>query len=237
MFTLPRAAGFAAALCTALALSTPAFALDVQIQEGAAVKFPKGLKWEPMVKTRVEVLRTSGHNFGAEFTQTKEELEKQLIASGTAKPKERERAIAFWNAHSMDATIASWETITNEGSYFVTAAYIYDKNNKCIEVKHNGNGNLHNTVYACESKIAFQSPQDSHSSNISIGNTCMFMGFPPSASEYYESTEDDPEPSIGPFATNRPEVAFDAKTRTFYLRQIVDGEIVKQCNRKITLTP
>ena len=158
-------------------------------------------------------------------TETLEEQKKWLIASGTAKSKDRERAIAFWNAQSKDATIASWETRTNDGSYFITAALV--NTNKCddVGVDFDGGGAM---ISTCKAKIAFQPQQGSHSSNMDIGNICMHMG-------NVERDGEDPDPDS--YDTNRPEVAFDAKTRTFYVRQIISGSVVKQCNRKITLTP
>lgn len=223
--TLRRTATLAAAFCAALALSTPAHALDVQIQEGAAVKFPKGLKWEPMVKTVVEAPPKA--NIFTGDKETLEEQKKRLIASGTAEPKVRERAIAFWNAQSMDATIASWETRTNDGSYFITAANIYGNTNKCdtIGVDFDGGGAM---IPICKTKVTFQPLQGTHSSNVDVGNICMHMGF-------VEQDDDEPDPDF--YSSNHPEIAFDTKSRTFYLRQIIHGKVAPQCNRKITLTP
>lgn len=218
---LRRTATLAAAFCAALALSTPALALDVQIQEGAAVKFPKGLKWEPMVNTKVESPPQA--NIFTGDKETLEEQEKRLITSGTAKPEERKRAIDFWNVQSMDVNIASWETKTNDGSYFLTGL----NNDNCVHVD-----GLHDNS-SCKAKLIF-TPTGAHAGKpIDVGNICMQMGIPKRAFKYYdvEGVEDYD------FDKLHPEVAFDAKNQTVYLRQIIFGEVVKQCNRKITLIP
>ena len=112
---LPRAATLAATLCAALALSTPAFALDVQIQEGAAVKFPKGLKWEPMVKT--ETFRGNGKI--------------KSLPAGASSKKEQALALSVWKKElSLPVThndrpnsIISKLIKSDKIFYFVTAPF------------------------------------------------------------------------------------------------------------------
>ncbi len=212
----------AATLFATAALASPAYALDVQIQEGAAVKFPKGLKWEPMAKSVIY----NGPTGPFEPKKSKKERERLDIAMGTAKPKDRERAIAFWNAQNLTADIASWETRTNDGSYFVSAAVIFydNDNSQCEEI----NGDDPAFGSACKAKMLFTSSQESHQSTVDIGKICAHMG----RTSFEISSEEEEYES---FDTNRPEIAFDAKSNTFYLRQIRYGKVVKKCNRKIAI--
>lgn len=208
--TLRRTATLAAAFCAALALSTPAFALDVQIQEGDAVKFPKGLKWEPMAKTEID----------------KNHSEKQNIAWGTAKPEDRKRAIEAWGAQSQKYyAISSWSANTNDGSYFITAAL-----EGCVSVE-----GLLPPGEACKAKIFFTPTQSNASTTIDVGLICNYIGR--TKRHLLDIYDNDLSGVEDIFDSNRPEIAFDAKSRTFYLRQIVYGKVVKQCNRKITLIP
>ena len=226
MLTLPRAAGFAAALCTALALTTPAFALDVQIQEGAAVKFPKGLKWKPMAFTVV-----SGGPYSAYA---------DAVALGTATKEEREKAIASWpdEVKKNDPVtslmeIMSQQINTNDGTYFISGVYsssIFGY--KGCAFSPEAKREVEFGLEVCATKIIFTpSAPQSQPQEIPIGATCLYSGFP----EKIEKTFEDG--ARGGFKKNHPEVAFDAKSRTLYMRGIYDGKVAKSCNRKITLTP
>ena len=207
MFTLPRAAGFAAALCTALALTTPAFALGAKVQQGAAVKFPKGLKWEPMEK----VVVSSSLN------------EEQCVAIGTTSLQERSMTIAQWEKEISQnpewVVIASKQLKQNDVFYFVTA---------------HSNSGCRNTVFrgqqlpTCKTKIVVSHDASlSSPSSINAGTICMKMGNP----------DVEPDGTEEPYAVLRPEIAFDANNQVIYVRQRFWSDYPKACYRKITLTP
>ena len=206
MFTLPRAAGFAAALCTALALTTPAFALDVQIQEGAAVKFPNGLEWEPMVRT--EIYKVGG------------KTEIRSLPTDSPHKKEQKLAASFWKVEMGE--IISKLIKSGKTFYFITALY----EDACGHVDREPESE---DILHCKAKIVVSRDAKFTSAvTIDSGTICATAG-------------DEGDESVGglrsPYIFLHPEIAFDAKNNSFYLRQLSGGEVVRQCNRKITLTP
>ena len=216
---LPRATKLVAALCTALALSTPAFALDVQIQEGAAVKFPKGLKWETMVKTQK---RFPGGQFTSFPAEPSPQKEHSLVFSVWKK----ELSLPESNITKYDKL--PWKFISkliklNNTFYFITSAqgtvgYCDDYTEKSGE-----------NIQHCKAKIVashdakFTSPV-----TIDAGTICVKSG-----DEY--SHDGDPDD----YYISHPEIAFDSHNNTIYVRQYQYGDekFAQSCNRKITLVP
>ena len=196
----------------ATALAAPAHALDVQIQEGAAVKFPKGLKWEPMAKTVVSHPRMEWD-------------EKTQLLAGTATPQERKTTIALWqdkihkNLGDAGVELLLKQIKTQGGVYMVSGMYTHST---CwSSATGNPVGNK------CVTQIRFV-PDNAPPSSAAALTACMYSGMPRKAQDLYG--EDDVF-----FDKNRPEVAFDSKNKTIYMRNLEDGKTVQSCNRKIVL--
>lgn len=206
---LRRTATLAAAFCAALALSTPALALDVQIQEGAAVKFPKGLKWEPMAISAVGYFPS----------------EKENIAWGTASPKEWNLALTQWKKEIPQgdhATIVSKIIKSGKENYFISSGDMI----KCESTIADEIGN---SWPACKAKIIISNGSSFPSAAaIDVGTICV-----ETLGSFEGGLQDNPLKQTDVY----PEIAFDSKNRTFYTRQRTSEYYPKPCNRKITLTP
>ena len=214
MFTLPRAAGFAAALCTALALSTPAFALDVQIQEGAAVKFPKGLKGAPMVKTET-ILVGEKSKIISHPTGKVSKNEQSLTLSVWKK----ELSLPFFS-DDRPAEIVSKLIKLGKDFYFITAGDNNDASCKRYDTSTR-------EVTYCKAKIIISNNAKLTSPvTIDAGTICKETG----ADHEYGGVTD-------PYEDLHPEIAFDEKNNTIYLRQKAFDHDIKECYRKITLIP
>lgn len=209
---LRRTATLAAAFCAALALSTPAFAQDVQIQEGAAVKFPKGLKWEPMAISAVGYFPS----------------EKENIAWGTASPKEWNLAASQWKKEipaGEQAIIVSKIKKSDKENYFISSGYAVT-GIKCKDIiLDNGD-----SLLTCRAKVMISdTPSFQSTTTIDVGAICAGT----LDSNFEGGLFDTPIKQTKVY----PEIAFDSKNRVIYTRQKTHDGYPQQCNRKITLTP
>lgn len=210
-----RIATLAAAFCAALALSTPALALDVQIQEGAAVKFPKGLKWEPMVTTR-----TSGSI--------------KSLPAGASSKKEQTLALSAWkNELSLPVThdnrpseVVSKLIKSGKSFYFITAGAKLSLRGYGEHFCKDYSISTIGGVPYCKAKIIISNNAKLTSPvTIDAGTICAKRG------AGADEDGDDPHEFI------HPEIAFDASSNTIYVRQKSFDSDIKECYRKITLIP
>ncbi len=212
----------------ALALCTTAYALDVEIQQGAAVKFPKNLQWKPMAAYDEGA---SGDKYGknAMFADVESKEIWEDKTSGTE--QELLTAIKIWKPiiagneeHYQGYVFKTLPTVG--GDYFVSSAYTKFLSPEPSMIgcdPHKPGKNYTNIV--CKTILSFTPKGETKSVEVDFGEHCVVSG-----DVFGASLSGEPD-----YQTNHPEIAFDKKSSTFYMRQIADGKPVKACNRKITI--